>query len=713
MQYLRLAVISLVIAPLTFISCSDNTFNSNEDLKPGMSRSIAFSASELTSRGTSECTDAFVDTFLLADESEPARTLHCETCTMPLSAMPSRVSTTTQATQIENIGVIADASWFEPRLMSNDLYTRGDDGVYSSEDVKYWIDDADATIDFYAFAPYSPTGLVLPDTKGTNTLTYTVPAATDRQSDLMLAVSKGVQADYGQTVSLAFKHLLAGVRVNLTIPSGATVTDVALSGLIKSATLDFAASNPTWAPGVDRTLRVSSGEVGTFAQFMVLPQTITAEQPASLSITVDYGAEGERTYSHTLTSSNWTMGINTLYNITITNYSFQLTEITPADAHYVIYRTSVEAANLPADKAWTLTAEASDGADVTIQNQADLNTFAQQGFWTDKIKEAGSADVSARGTNTLSFSGNGTFPVAIFMPENATDAERKITLNIRVDGKTSDEKPLTLTQLHPAWTNSGFGWEQTQDIEGQYGFKWDLVLYYGYLYNNGIGDHSSANNRNYCQQVINENNASAYAEPEQYNNGIFRRWAIKIDYGKLSDPVASDRTSGRDNTINLFNYGGSATTNSFVFTVQDIKKTESGHEDEVTFRLGRGDNNPPNAPSGNSPEITLNEDRTRVTKFESYTAVGECMKKNRYNLQRTITSGEVSITPVISTADIVWYMPAVDQFNSAPTTIVDPVTPASCWSSTCVNDKTNAYLGNGSSAERLTNHSIRAVRNRP
>lgn len=712
MQHLRTAVISLILAPLTFISCTDNVFKSNEEpLHSG--RCIDFSATELSGRGTTEYTEVPVDTFILADESDSTCTLHCETYEMPLAPMPSRVSQTTQATQIENIGVIADASWFEPRLMDNSLYTRGANGVYSSTDVRYWIDDASESIDFYAFAPYKPKGLSLPAAKGETTLSYTVPASTDNQVDLMLAVSKGIQANYGQPVGLTFKHLLAGLRVNLNYPSGAKITNVSFSGLTTSASLDFAAANPAWSAGADNSLTVSSGEVGAFAQFMVLPQVITAAQPATLTVTVDYGNEGVRTYSHTLTSAEWKMGINTIYNITITNYSFELTETTAADAHYVIYKTNVEAANLPAGRTWTVTASASDGADVTIQNKADLNTFAQQGFWTDKIKETGKTDESARGTNALTLTGNGTFPVAIFLPENATDADRTITLNIRVAGKTSDETPLTLTQLHPAWTDSGFGWEQTQDIEGQYGFKWNLVLYYGYLYNNnGSIGHSTQKNRNYCQQVIDDNDASSYAEPVEYSTRPFTsRMAIKIDYGKLSDPKASNNKEGLINTVNLFKYGGGAATNSFVFTVQDIKKTESGVEDQETFRLGDGTDGEAPAPTGNSPKVEIVDNK--VTKFESYTAVGECMKKNRYNLQRTITSGAVSVTPVIDNADIVWYMPAVDQFGSAPASIVDAVDKAACWSSTCVKDKTNALLGNGTQEDRLSTHNIRAVRNRP
>ena len=702
MHKLCTIVISLVSTPLLFSSCADDFFQSDENTFYSGS-AIAFSATESTERSNVSRRYEPIDTITFIDESDDTQTLHCETYEMPLtSTTPTRVLPTVEASNIEQIGVIADASWFEPRLMDNDLYSRDNNGVYKSEDIRYWIDDADASIDFYAFSPYNPKGLTLPKEKGSAILTYTVPASTDDQADLMLAVNKGVSADYGQTVGLEFKHLLAGVKFNLKYPSNSTVTEVSLSGLTNSATLDFSVENPSWSDGSDHNLRVTDGEIANSAQFMVLPQTMTDAQPVTLSITVEYGPDDVRTYSHTITAGEWRMGINTIYEITITNYSFRLTEVTPADAHYVIYRTDVIAENLPDGTEWTITCSASDDANVSIQNQDDLNTFAQQGFWTDEIIE-GSNHTSARGDKSLTLSGNGTFPVAIFMPENATDNNRSVTLNIRVNGKDKDEKPLEITQLHPAWTNSGFGWEQTDDnINGEYGFKWNRVLYYGYVYNNGIGEHSSSNNRAYCQQVIDDNNAGEYAEPYQYNSGFLQtRWAIKIDYGKLTDisSIAYNNDDGLNNTKGLFNYGGAAATNSFVDAIESIKKTENDHETENAFRLGNGSSGEAPAPEGDP--ITQS------------TAVGECIKKNRYNIRREISQGNISLTPTISDEDIVWYMPAVGQFSSIPGEIVDPITAAGCWSSTCVDDRANSYLGNGTQADRLTTHSIRAVRNHP
>ena len=163
---------------------------------------------------------------------------------------------------------------------------------------------------------------------------------------------------------------------------------------------------------------------------------------------------------------------------------------------------------------------------------------------------------------------------------------------------------------------------------------------------------------------------------------------------------ATSSTNGQDNTIGLFNFGGAAATNAFVTTIENIKKTEAGKETEPAFRKGNGASGEAPAPSGDP--------------VSESTAVGECIKKNRYNLKRAVSSqGDVSYTTEISDADIVWYLPAVDQFTSIPTAIVDPINAASYWSSTCIDDRANAYLGNGAQADRLTTHSIRAIRNRP
>ncbi len=701
MQNYRTVAFSLVSALILLTSCSDNYFKSDEDT-PATGRTISFCASDRTGQTASRSQLEATDTFSLVDPDEPSHVLHCQSYEIPLEApIASRVSATTQASQITEIGVIADATWFAPRLMNNDLYTRSDDGVYSSDNVRYWIDDADATIDFYAFAPYNPTGLTLPSAKGSTTLSYTVPESPDKQVDLMLAVSKGVRADYGQAVGLAFKHLLAGVKINFDYPATSEITEVSLTGLTKSATLDFAANEPQWVMGDDHSLTVKEFEIGQSAQFMVLPQALSEEQPVTLSVTIIHENGGERTYTHKFTSGEWRMAMNTVYDVKITNYSFELTNSVSADAHYVIYKTDIKSANLPANTQWTVTCSANDNADITIQQEADVNSFAKGGFWTDKIID-GSNQTSARGTNSLTLTGNGTFPVYIFMPENATEQNRTVTLNIRVNGKSINEEPLELTQLHPAWTTSGFGWEQTDDnINGEYGFKWNLVLYYGYVYSTTIAGNNTY--RDYCQSIIDDNNAQSYASVEMYTSGFGqRRYAIKIDYGNLSDigTRANSNTNGQSNTIGLYNYGGAAATNAFVTTIESIKKTESGHETENAFRLGDGT-------SGEAPNVEGDP-------VSGSTAVGECIKKNRYNLKRTLSSqGEVTLTAEISDADIVWYLPAVDQFNNIPTDIVDPINAASYWSSTCIDDRANAYLGNGAQADRLTTHSIRAIRNRP
>ena len=92
-------------------------------------------------------------------------------------------------------------------------------------------------------------------------------------------------------------------------------------------------------------------------------------------------------------------------------------------------------------------------------------------------------------------------------------------------------------------------------------------------------------------------------------------------------------------------------------------------------------------------------------------ALGEILKKNRYNLVKMTEAGlGVSYSPLINASDIVWYFPAVDEFNSTAT-VVTPI-DKNGWSSTAVSGATNALLGNGTSVDRNTKATIRARRTR-
>lgn len=434
---------------------------------------------------------------------------------------------------------------------------------------------------------------------------------------------------------------------------------------------------------------------------------------------VDDGTLAGRSYSSRLTAV-WKMGNKTTYTININNYQFSIENTTDIDAHYVILTTDIKAEGVRADKNWTVTCE--ETPDVTIQLQSEMNEYSRQGFWTDKLyKESKNSEPeSARGAKSLELTGSGSFPVAIFVPENTGEAARDIRLTVKVDGKT--EKELFIRQLCPAWTGN-VGWEQIDDNEmAQYGFKWNRVACYMYVYSYSSLEFSKRERyKEYCQSVINENSASKYASVEnwEYQKGrlgvvLAYRWYIKVDYSKLNSltGIAESILDGMSNTINLFNNAGSATTGSFESILGSILKTEKGQENQTAFRIGDG-----SSLRDEYGITTYQAPAPTDDNINGSPAVGNCLKKNRYNLLQTTATVDgtevISLSPFIKEEDIFWYLPAVDQFSTLPSAVASSIVPGDCWSSTAVTDGENAYLGNGNTDERLIEHKVRAVRKKP
>ena len=92
----------------------------------------------------------------------------------------------------------------------------------------------------------------------------------------------------------------------------------------------------------------------------------------------------------------------------------------------------------------------------------------------------------------------------------------------------------------------------------------------------------------------------------------------------------------------------------------------------------------------------------RGTAINESQALSIVLKKNRYYLNRYTA-------PRITEDNIVWYLPAYEQFSNLP---AGSFTPNDFWSSTAYDNATQAYLGNGTPASRTTQKRIRVVRNR-
>ncbi len=565
-------------------------------------------------------------------------------------------------------------------------------GVWTyASGLKYFWPGSEFKTRFCAYAPFSIPIEYNPGTNADPSFVYTVPGDNARQTDL-LAVSVDAAGDMCSTVPLNFKHICTAVRfVEGTSAAYGKVKSIKLKGVYNSGTYAIAADTWTLAAStadfsqtMDRELAHTSGTSVTdedTGYFVMLPQTLP--EAATVEIEFEDNLTGNaRKLSAPIGGQQWPKGQRVKYTLNISNdpddLHFELGTTEPVDAHYVILNTTLTVKGLAPDVNWTVTVKPLGTENATIQSQAEMNEFAKNGFWTDRIQNASGGDEgSARGGDTFSGRGNGTFDIAIFLPENTGDANRQIELRITTDKTGSTViQTIPVTQLCPAWTASGFGWEQTEeDPIAQWGFNWNRVVKYegkgGFwvlLYFIDIS---------FIDRYIDQYNASSYVTRQQWSPNTI------VDYTKLNNLSSLNltRDNGLFNTLALHKFGGEATTGA----IEDALNALSA----IEVKSVTGENNVTSA------------------------ALGYVLKKNKYNVAKdeSTNNGETQISevPVIDYDHIGWFFPAVDQISSAPT-MGDPF-DGIYWSST-PDGNNNAFTSSGTAA-RLDSHKIRACRMRP
>lgn len=714
--YLFRAILSLGIAGV-LVSCDEDSYPDNGDITPGRdSDKVCFivsgnNASRSGSAGGRCSGGAYLHSGNNGDS------IYLGLTVAPQPVMPeSRAAHITEAGYSTlRMTCLKRTDEGQSYYFSNIAFSKDATGTWISNPPYWWL-DGNTHFKFYGYAPADAKGVTYVKDEQTwqPKLDYAVPTDVKQQTDLIYnTLVPEYVASANQTVPLTMSHALANVafRTGKGMAAGriskVTVHNVAGKGTLNltdgkwsldpESVTDFSASiGKTSADGLD----ITNDADRTY--FMLLPGCNSKATTVEIEFVFANGVT--RTFNGPLTDV-WEAGKQYLYTVTVSP-DLDITVVPETqDAHYVICRAKVSGANMQQGQKWVLTATASDGANVTLLPQ--LSEYQRNGFWTDRIIGSGGNDMgSARGESTLT--GTGESDVYVFLPENATDNNRTVTLAMKVEGTDRIVSEKTFTQLHPAWTNGGFGWEQTDDnLSGEYGFNWNRTACYTYLYT-GSTRTQKERYKAYCQSIINQNNAGGYSSVKDFYYSVTwppaygDRYYIYIDYSLLNNlqGKADSRNDGLANTKNLFSLGGSVVTNSFETAILSVYKTESGHTTERAFRIGNGANNEAPAPTGANINGSI--------------AAGECMKKNRYDLLVTKSEdGDESRTPVIKDKDIVWYLPAVEQFNDIPATIHNAVAPAQCWSSTAYSNSTSAYLGSGNTAERLSTHNVRACRNRP
>ncbi len=613
-------------------------------------------------------------------------------------AVPSRAATVNLADMHDSFGVTACMAQGNEKeyYFFNEMNIKPDDPgavwAYASGNRYYWPGSPECVLRFYAHAPYACRGLTVMvngDYGAAPVLNYVVPTDVADQTDILTCTIGPFAGPHNGPVPLSFRHACSAVEfvIGDEMASG-TIQSISINGVRNSGTYSFETGewtvderftdNFTQTPGISVPLSSGNAITSDADCMIMMPQTL----PDGATIRIEFIDEKGvgRTLSASIAGHVWEPGRRVKYRLSISpDFIFELEPPPwPLDAHYLIFKTTLKVSNVADGRQWTVVAPMLGEGAVTIVRKHEMNEFAKNGFWTDRFLSNGGVDEgSARGTGEFRASGSGTFDIAIFIPENTGNAVRDIPLSISVDGVADPVERITLSQLCPAWTLNGTGWEQIDDGPVPFGFNWNRQVMYRYWHTN--------DNKNYCHKIIESNHASAYAKQGHYDH----KFAIGISYSGLTDLKrhTNTRNDGLANTRDLYRVYGTAVVGAFELVV----KSATHENGTPSFELVSGDAD---------------------THTIEYTAVGECIKKNRCDLlMMDPTNGDVGRMPQFTETDIVWFLPAVDQFGALPAQMVMPVNAADCWSSTIVgNNAAAARLGDGHTDSRLTPHSVRACR---
>lgn len=568
------------------------------------------------------------------------------------------------------------AYWKQDNTLMNTFFMNEEassaQNVWRTDRIYYWPGSNHA-LQFYAWAPVDANSFVTPSTPHSTDCTYTVPAAASEQKDILVASTAEISGNNNAAVPLQFEHICSQVRfvVGSEMQPG-TIQSVALKNVAGSGT--YSMSKKSWtlnAEVVDFSQELNLSTTGSEVDgtgittpqgtFMMLPQTFAADSPAQVEV-VFINEKGEsRTLTASIAGSSWPMGKTVTCRLTITpEYELEfMSEPEVQDAHYVIYPITIKADKLP-EGGWTLTSN--DTENVTfVENFADdgLKALVDQGYWLKDYC----------GTSTLTSTTTGEVKVYVFLKENATTADRNITLSLKPAAQGNYKaQEFSFTQYCPAW-NNGIGVERIQDQDYPWGFNWDSSMKITYsMPVSGVwgsivrvlfeifGDHTYIT-------------SSGLA--------FTGTWKVTVDFSKV--PKLTKATSADDGLTNTWE----------TYTFNGINDASS-----IMAQLESWGGVPDKELPSNPQEF----------------AAWACARKNKYGVSYSTEQGNKIYKPVLDQADLVWYLPAQ---NEAPS--MNDNLSGDYWTSTAITDPGTTsykYTAGGSTSEEDRNSSIhvRAVR---
>ena len=211
---------------------------------------------------------------------------------------------------------------------------------------------------------------------------------------------------------------------------------------------------------------------------------------------------------------------------------------------------------------------------------------------------------------------------------------------------------------------------------------------------------------------ITQYGANNIATDKWYSYSILdNRMYVYLDYTILNNLTnINSTTDGFANTINLYDFAGSAASSQAEIALESAYKWEDGKTGEKAFRLSDGVNN--NEPNDDTLTPGNDNDLTGILTY--------ILKKNRHYLYDDASTFTIT-APIILRTDIKWYLPAYGQFESFKSNpnITDPNggtdSADDYWSSTAAENSETpenalSYHGGGQTELRSKTLGVIAVR---
>lgn len=642
-----------------------------------------------------------------------------------------------------------------------------ENGIFISDPEYIWP-GADYSIDFVAVSNAPASGFVANmNSAGTalESFTYTVPADATAQNDIVVATAS-VGGANNATVPLNFEHIMSAVNVKIgSMPStGGTIKSMSFKNIYNSGTYNY--QTKTWLrAGTKADFPVLSngnasftpGNTGSIVNaedytLMMLPQIIADD--AVLEIVFQYSGASEVTLTAPIAKNEegvyyeWKKGKTTYYTISIDeNYNLQvIPQGNVLDAHYIMTTANVNVTEIDENQTWYLKVSADNVTsteNISVKvDDGTINQYIKDGYWINAID---GNIVNARGSDIVNGKGTGVTNVIIFIPENITASDRKITLEYGIEGQESNAKFEYLYQKAPFWdTTNKWGWEKVDDQNsGTYGFEWTRKACYMFAYKIGGVHNWTVYNESYIRGIINplieKFNAEEYVSIDKFTHYVWKRqgtliqygdyaWredgqriAVIIDYTKLTMDNAASQDDGWSNTKAFFDARNIVAFEDALKAVTKVGEYNDDGTLQTAFRMLETylpDNG-----------ATTSESTCGKFEFDTYEytdpTTGEKTKKmfrefgelddasgilkyvimrNAYDIvSYSMDENNSTLILDMNSERIKWYLPAVNQFvnleNFEFATGDATFTAADFWSSTAAANN-QAYIGDGTAIDR-------------